>query len=61
MINPYYFTDRVLKIGFKINLDSHHINYANSNRKITPHFPEFGLKFVILNKSLENYLLYMLH
>ena len=30
MLNPYYFTDRILKVGFKINLDSHHINQANS-------------------------------
>ena len=28
MINPYYFTDKILKIGFKINLESH--NHANS-------------------------------
>ena len=30
MLNPYYFTDRNLKKGFKIYLDSHHINHANS-------------------------------
>ena len=30
MINPYYFTDRNLKVGFRIYLDSHHINHANS-------------------------------
>ena len=24
MNNPYYFTDRILKIAFNINLDSHH-------------------------------------
>ena len=30
MVNPYYFTDRTLKVGFKINLDSHHNNHATS-------------------------------
>ena len=30
MINPYYFTDEKIKIGFKINLDSHNFNHANS-------------------------------
>ena len=29
MINPYYFTYRNLRVGFKINLDSHHTNHAN--------------------------------
>ena len=44
MINPYYFTDRNLKVGFKINLDSHHINHANSKLTITPSYPEFGME-----------------
>ena len=30
MLNLYYFTDRNLKVGFKINLDSRHINHAIS-------------------------------
>ena len=41
MMNPYYFTDRNLQVGFKINLDSHHINHANSKLTITPNFKEF--------------------
>ena len=36
MINPYYFTDRTLQVGFKINLDSHHTNHANSKITILP-------------------------
>ena len=27
MINPYYFSWRNLKVAYKINLDSHHINH----------------------------------
>ena len=44
MLNPYYFTDKNLKVGFKIMLDSHHINHANSKLTITPNFPEFGIE-----------------
>ena len=51
MLNPYYFTDRNLKMRFKINLDSHQINHANSKSTITPNYAEFGIKFVILIKS----------
>ena len=45
MINPYYFIDENLKIGFKINLESHNISQANSILTITPNFPEFGIEF----------------
>ena len=41
MINPYYFTDRSLKVGFKINSEIHHINHANFKLNITPNLPEF--------------------
>ena len=44
MINPYYFTDRALQVGFKINLDSHHINHANSKLTIIPNCPEFSIE-----------------
>ena len=42
MIIPYYFTNRNLKLGFKTNLDSHHINHANSKLTIAPNYPEVG-------------------
>ena len=51
MIKPYYFTDRNVKVGFNINLDSHNLHHTNSKLTITPHHPEFGIKFVILIKS----------
>ena len=53
MINPYYFTDRNLKVGFKINLDSHHINHANSKLTITPNYPEFGKEVRHINKIIK--------
>ena len=42
MLNLHYSIDRVLKIGFKITLESHHIKYANSKLIIKPSYPEFG-------------------
>ena len=53
MINPYFFTDRILKIGVRINLDSHHINHANSKLTITPSFKEFCIEFRYINKIMK--------
>ena len=53
MINPYYFTDRNLKVGFKINLDSHHINHANSKLTILPNHPVFGKEFRYIKKIMK--------
>ena len=33
MLNPNYFTDRKLQVGFQINLDSHHNNNNHGNSK----------------------------
>ena len=41
MINPYYFIDKNLKTGFKIDLESHNFSHANSILSILPKFPEF--------------------
>ena len=53
MPNPYCFTDRNLKVGFKIDLDSHHINHANGKLTITPNFPEFGFEVRYKNKIMK--------
>ena len=53
MINPYYFTHRALQVAFEINLDSHHINHANSKITITPKFSEFGIELRYINKILK--------
>ena len=45
MINPYYFTDRNLKVAFKINLHSHNLHHTNSKLTITPAFQELGIEF----------------
>ena len=47
----YFFTDRNLKVGFKINLDSYHINHATSNLTNIPNYPEFGIE-VRYNKKI---------
>ena len=53
MINPSYFTDRALKVGFNITVESHHINHANSKKSIKPNYPEFGIEVRDLNKNSE--------
>ena len=53
MINPYYFTDRNLKVAYKINLDSHNLHHTNSKLTITPTFPEFGIEFRFINKIVK--------
>ena len=52
MINPYYFIDKNLKIGFKINLKVN-FSHANSILTITPNFPEFGIEFRYINKNVK--------
>ena len=53
MLSPYYFTDRNLKVGFKIKLDSHHINIANSKLTITPNCPGFGIEVRYIIKIIK--------
>ena len=53
MINRYYFTDRNLKVGLKINLDSHHINHVNSKLTVKPNYPEFGIETRYINKIMK--------
>ena len=53
MINPYYFSDRILKVAYKINLDSHHINHLNSKVTITSNFQVTGIEFLYINKMMR--------
>ena len=53
MINPYYFIDENLKIGFKINLESHNVEHANSLLTIEPNFPDIGIETRYVNKILK--------
>ena len=50
MINPYFFTNRNLRVGFKINLDSHNLHHTSSKLTISPNYPEFGIEFRFINK-----------
>ena len=50
MINPCYFTDRKMEVGFEIKLDTHHINHANSKLFFTANYPEFGVEVRYINK-----------
>ena len=53
MINPYYFIDKNLKIGFQIFLESHNISHANSILTITCKYPAFGIEFRYINKIIK--------
>ena len=53
MINPYYFIDKNLKIGFKINLESHNFSHAISILTILPKLPDYGFEFRYINKILK--------
>ena len=50
-LNPYYFTDRDWRIESNINLDTHHINHANSKLTIEHIFHNLRLNSRILIKS----------
>ena len=60
MINPYYFTYRVLQFGFNITLESHHINHANCKIIFKPKYPEFWIEVRYNNKIIKKYLFVML-
>ena len=53
MINPYFFIDKNLKTGFKIDLESHNFSHANSILTILPKFPEYGIEFRYINKIVK--------
>ena len=53
MINSYYLIDKNLKIGFKSNLESHNLNHTKSILRITPKFPDIGIKTRFINKILH--------
>ena len=50
MINPYYFSDRDLKVAYKINLDSHHINHLNSKLTISSNCENTRIEFKFIIK-----------
>ena len=50
MIGPCFNTDKILKIGFKINLESHSIIRANSILSIVSIYPDSGIDTSYNNK-----------
>ena len=53
MINPYFFSDRNLKVGIKINLDTHQITHAKGKVTIIPKNSEFGIEVRYIIKIIE--------
>ena len=60
MIDPIYFTDKVLKAGFIINLDRHHKNHAISKLTINKNQVFEKLKKYMLINFQKKRLLYTL-
>ena len=48
-----YFSDRKLKIGFNITLESHHNNHANSKLVNKPNYSEFGTEVRYISKIMR--------
>ena len=59
MTDPYYFTDRKLKVVFKTNIDNHHFNHANSTLTFTPNYPKFGIEICYINKIIRELSVFM--
>ena len=53
MIISYYFTDRVLQVGFNTILESHQISHAISELINKPRYPEFGIEVRYNNKNIK--------
>ena len=53
MKNPYYFTDRAVRVGFNITLDNHQFNHANCKLTILASFPEGGIEHRYINKIMK--------
>ena len=53
MINPYYFIDKNLKIGFKNNLENRNFSHANSILTILPKYAEYGIEFRYIKKIVK--------
>ena len=53
MVNPYYFFEENLKIGFKVILGSHNNIHANSILTITPMYSDFGFETSYVKKILK--------
>ena len=60
MIKPYYFTDRKMKVQFKITLESRQKNHAKSKLIIKTNCPDFGVEVRYINKINKKFLLFIL-
>ena len=53
MPNPYFFIDENIKMGFKINLESHNLNHTNSFLNVFPNSPDIGIETSYNKKILK--------
>ena len=60
MINPYYFRDRSLKVGFDKTLESHHVIHAHSKSILKTNYTEFWIEVRFINKIIKKLSAFML-
>ena len=53
MINPYYFSDKNLRIGLKANVHSDHKIHLKAKLTITLNYSEFGIEVRCFNKIMK--------
>ena len=53
MLNPDFFTERALQVGYKVNLDSQNINHASSKIFNKPNFHELGTETRYISEILK--------
>ena len=51
LINPYCFTKEILKLGFKINSESHNANHTISILTNTPNYTGLGIETIYIKKN----------
>ena len=60
MTISHYFTDRALKVRYKMRLDSHQNNHTNSKITIQPMYTEKRMKTRYVNKILKEMAIFLL-
>ena len=60
ILNPYCFTDKNLRNGFNINLESHHMNHATSKKLSNQTLPKLELNSDLLVNSQRKRLIFVL-
>ena len=59
--NHYFFTDKILKIAYDINIENHHDKNAKSQITITSKFDNLGIDIYHIDKIMNEMIINMLN